>query len=554
MLLELRIKNFTIIDDLSINFETGFNVLTGETGAGKSIIVDAIGLILGGKASADMIKTGSKELSIEAYFDNKKHPLLERLGIDSDDGIIIRRGISAQGKGRAYINDTSVSLQTLAAIGKDIVNIYGQHEHQGLLKKDNHLLFLDAFGGLAEDLNSLQSLYNEVVSLRKKVGELKERIRERSQRIEFLRFQINEIDSANLKAGEKEAIEEEMKILLNLSKLKESLEAAYSLIYDSEGSCIEQMSRAASRIRDMLNFDPDAKELLDIIDSTILQIEDAALLLRKFKDKYDIDPQRLNELHERLDLIKMIEKKYGEGVDEILRYRDMAEEEIKGLEYADEQLEAFEAELSAKDNELKAIAEELSKKREATAKKMEKMLVSELHELGFQKADFKVDIRRRDAVTISGIDDVEFLFSANPGEPAKPLTKIASGGELSRIMLALKCIEIKEAMGDRLKTIGDRTLIFDEVDAGIGGVTAHHVGKRLKELSKNYQVISITHLPQIAALADSHFNVEKTIIDNKTCLKIKKISGTQRQKELARMLSGMVTDRSLKHAEELLNG
>ncbi len=553
MLRELRIKNFTIIDDLSINFETGLNVLTGETGAGKSIIVDAIGLILGDKASSDMIKTGSKDASIEAYFDNKNHPLLKALDIDSDDGITIRRNISAQGKGRAYINDTSVSLHTLAVIGEGLIDIHGQHEHQGLLKKDNHLLFLDSLAGLTEDVVSLQALYNEVIHLRHKVNDLKERIRERSQRIDFLRFQINEIESANLKNGEREAIEEEMKILLNLSKLKESSEIAYSLLYDSEGSCLEQMSNAALRIRDMLNFDPDAKELLDIVESTISQVEDVALLLRKFKDKYDIDPQRLTELDERLDLIKRLEKKYSEGIDGILQYRQKAEDELKGLMLADEQQEALEAELDAKDNELKAMAEGLSQKREEAAKKMERMVVSELHELGFQKADFKVDIKKRDAVTASGIDNVEFLFSANPGEPAKPLIKVASGGELSRIMLALKCIEIKEAIGNRLKAKGERTLIFDEVDAGIGGITAQHVGKRLKVISNNYQVLCITHLPQIAAMADNHLKVEKVMGKDAVKVSIEPLSGSKRQDEIARMLSGKITDVSLKHAKELLD-
>jgi DNA repair protein RecN (Recombination protein N) len=566
MLRELRIKNFTIIDNLSINFEAGLNVLTGETGAGKSIIVDAIGLILGDRASPDMIKTGSKESSIEAYFDNKKHPLLEELDIDSDDGIIIRRNISAHSKGRAYINDSSVSLQTLAAIGECLINIHGQHEHQGLLKKDNHLLFLDGFGGLTEDAASLHSLHSKAAALRNRVSELKDRIRERSQRIEFLRFQINEIDSANLKAGEKEAIEDEMKILLNLSRLKESSETAYSLIYDSEGSCLEQMSNAASRIRDMLNFDPDAKELLNIVDSIIPQIEDAALLLRKFKDRYDIDPQRLTELDERLDMIKRLQKKYGEGVDEILKYRDKAEEELRNLEYADEQQEALETELNAKDNELKAMAEGLSEKRQATAKKMEKLIITELHELGFQKAVLKIDMKRKETVSAGGIDDVEFLFSANPGEPAKPLTKVASGGELSRIMLALKCIEISQE--SRVKSQESkkdkspepithnselRTLIFDEVDAGIGGITAQHVGKRLKAISNNYQVLCITHLPQIAAMADNHLKVEKVMGKDAVKVNIESLTGNKRQEELARMLSGTVTEVSLKHAEELLN-
>lgn len=566
MLRELRIKNFTIIDDLSINFEAGLNVLTGETGAGKSIIVDAIGLILGDKASSDIIKTGSKEASIEAYFDNKSHPLLEELGIDSNDGIMIRRNISIQGKGRAYINDTSVSLQTLAVSGECLIDIHGQHEHQGLLKKDNHLLFIDSFAGLTEDAASLQALYNEVISLRNKVSELTERIRERSQRIEFLRFQINEIDSANLKAGEKEAVEEEMKILLNLNKLKESSETAYSLLYDSEDSCINKLSSVLSMIKNMAHFDHSAKELLDIIEAAEPQIKDAALLLRKFKDKYDIDQQKLSELDERLDLVKRLEKKYSEGIDGILNYKEKAKEELKDLMIADEQQEVLEVELNAKDNELKAMASGLSQKRQATAKKMEKMVIAELHELGFQKANFEVTIKKKGTITASGIDDVEFLFGANPGEPAKPLIKVASGGELSRIMLALKCIEIQKTenrtqITDRKQSLSsgfchltsEKTLIFDEVDAGVGGVTAQHVGKRLKATSKNYQVLCITHLPQIAALADNHLKVEKDIIKDAVKVKIKQLANNERQEELARMMSGKITDISLKHAGELLS-
>lgn len=548
MLRELRIKNFTIIDELSIDFESGFNVLTGETGAGKSIVVDAIGLIRGGKASPDMIKTGSKDAHIEAYFNNANHPALEEVGIESSEGIIVRRSISSQGKGRAYINDTSVSLQTLSGIGASLINIHGQHEHQGLLRKDNHLLFLDIFGGLIENSASLEALYNEVAGLRNKVNELKERIRERSQRIEFLRFQINEIDAANLKNEEKEAVEEEMKILLNLSKLKESSETAYSLLYESEGACLEKISHVVSRLRDMEHFDSSAKELLDAVESIVSQMEDASLLLRKFKDKYDIDPQKLTELDERLDLIKRLEKKYGKGIEEILKYRDKAEEELQSLEHMDEQQESFEAERDVKEKELQTMAEELSKQREAAAKKMEKMILGELHELGFQKAVFKVDIKKREAVTANGMDDVEFLFSANPGESPKPLIKVASGGELSRIMLAMKCIEINLPM-----TLAPMTLIFDEVDAGIGGVTAQHVGKRLKAISNNYQVLCITHLPQIAALADNHLKVEKAMVKDSVKVNIEPLTDNKRRDEIARMLSGRITDVSLKHAKELLS-
>ncbi len=562
MLRELRIRNFTIIDDLSIHFDSGLNALTGETGAGKSIIVDAIGLVLGDKASADMIKSGSKEAGIEAYFDNSNHPALKELSIESDEGISVRRNIPSQGKGRAYINDTAISLQTLAGIGESLINIHGQHEHQGLLKKESHLILLDGFAGLTGEAASLKDIYDEVLALRNKVNQLKERIRERSQRIEFLRFQINEIDAANLKSGEKEVVEDEMKILLNLNKLKECSETAYGLIYESQGSCIEQMSQALSKIRDMAGFDESAKELLNIMETTIPQIEDAALLLRKFKDKYDIDPQRLTELDERLDLIKRLEKKYGEGVDAVLKYRDDAEEELKGLVTAEEQQESLQSGLDAKENEIKAMSDNLSNKRIAAAKKMEKAILGELRDLGFQKADFKVDIKKRADISAHGKDDMEFLFSANPGEPPRPLIKVASGGELSRIMLALKCMEIQgvksqESEKDKCSKLIThnselQTLIFDEVDAGIGGVTAQHVGKRLKEIAGTYQVLCITHLPQIAALADNHLKVEKIMGRDAVKVTVEPLTGGKRQDEIARMLSGKITDSSLKHARELL--
>lgn len=568
MLRELRIKSFTIIDLLTINFESGLNILTGETGTGKSAVVGAVGLLLGNKAPQDMIKAGEKEAYIEAYFDNTDIPMLKELSIENDEGIVIRRSISSQGKGRAYINDTPVNIQTLSNVSKTLIDIHGQHEHQGLLKKDSHLLFLDSFGGLTEDISSLQSLHSKVVSIKNKVAELKERIYDRRQRIEFLKFQINEIDSACLKHGEKKAVEEERAILLNLSKLKESSEVAYSLLYGSEGSCLERLSAVASQIRDMAQIDHSAKEILDILEQAIPSISDASILLRNIRDKYELDPQRLIQLDERFELIKRLEKKYGtkakeykndeNDINEILKYRDNAKEDLKNLEHIDEQYDVLEAELNLKSRELKLMAEGLSEKRRSTSAIMEKMIINELHEVGFQKAEFKVDMRKRDEVTANGIDDVEFLFSANPGEPLKPLIKVASGGELSRIMLALKCIEIsqesKKDKSSELITHNSelRTLIFDEVDAGIGGVTARHVGKRLKAISGVFQVLCITHLPQVAAQANYHLSIEKKLDKNRVEVVVRPLANLERQREIARMLSGKITDSSIKHARELL--
>ena len=560
MLRELRIRNFTIVEDLKVDFEAGLNILTGETGAGKSVIVDAIGALLGDKISHEMIKTGGKEAHIEAYFDDTDHPLLKELSIGSDEGIILRRSITSQGKGRSYINDSSASIQTLAAVGRTLIDIHGQHEHQDLLKKENHLLFLDTYGGLRNGGDQLSGsslfaryslLFHEVSGLRDRISAMKERVRERGQRIDFLRFQIAEIDAAQLKPGEKTEIEEERSILLNLSKLKEASETAYMLLYEAEGSALEQLSSVVSRTRDIAQIDHEAQELVAALDSAVPVLDDAAILLRKLKDKYDINPQKLEELDERLELIKRLEKKYGDGIDAILEFGRRAAEELKALEHADEELEASGGELKAKEAELISLAEELSGKRRSLAKKMEALVMGELKELGFQKAEFRVEIRKKNPIAAHGMDDVEFLFSANPGEAPRPLAKVASGGELSRIMLALKCIK----NSNKLQVTSNEspaTLIFDEVDAGIGGVTAQHVGKRLKDISADYQVLCITHLPQIAALADYHMKVEKTMEKNNVKVSIEPLSDRKREEELARMLSGRITDVSLKHAKELL--
>jgi DNA repair protein RecN (Recombination protein N) len=562
MLRQLRIRNFTIIDDLSIDIEGGLTILTGETGAGKSIIADALGLLLGDKASQHMIRTGQKEAHIEAYFDATHHPMLDELSIDSSDGIIIRRGIGLQGKGRAYANDVPVSVQTLSSIGTSLVDIHGQHEHQGLLKKETHILFLDTLGGLLESVRSLQSAHDEVLSIGKTVARMKERISERAQRTEFLKFQINEIDAARLRRGEREEIEEERGILLNLTRLKESSATAYRMLYESEGSCLEQLSMVINQIRDMVRIDHSARELLSLLESASPLVQDASLLLRTFKDKYEMDPQRLAAIDERLELLKKLEKKYGQGMEEILLYRSTAEEELKGLEEIDEQLETLEGRLKKREALLLTLAEDLSGTWQAVARNAEATIIGELRKLGFEKADFKIEIKKRETVAADGMDDVEFLFSANPGEVPKPLVKVASGGELSRIMLALKCLFL-EGSGEGLteqKTfppagsspLAPTTLIFDEVDAGIGGVTARRVGERLKSLAGSFQVLCISHLPQIAAVADHHLKVEKVIVGEAVKVSVEPLSGERRQREIAQMLSGRVTDGALRHAGELL--
>lgn len=543
MLRELGIKNLAIVDDLRVRFEKGFNVLTGETGAGKSIIVDSLGLALGSRAHSDLIRSGEKEAVVQAYFEIEGVNEFPDIGIDVSDGLILRRSISATGKSRAYINDTIVSLQSLAEAGKSLVDIHGQHEHQRLMSVDRHRLLVDSYGKLEDDRKKVGSLYKEVQALKKQETDLKQKAKERAHRIDLLRFQINEINAAILKPGEKNALTEERTILLNLSRLNELTETAYSIIYGSEGSCIERLSSVITKVREMSSIDHSISDILNMLESTLPPIEDAAISLRRYKDRYDLEPERFAEVEERLELIKKLEKKYGEGVETVLRYRDEAEKELKCLEFTDERLDSIEAELKEKEEMLLSTALSLSEKRKKVANKMETLVKNELKELAFSDAEFLTDIRQ-EALSPHGLDKVEFLFSANPGEPPRPLAKIASGGELSRVMLALKTIL---ADYDSIPI-----LIFDEVDAGIGGKTAENVGKKLKMLSTKHQVLCTTHLPQIASKGDFHLKIEKRQKNERVYVEVREIKGREKLDEIARMLSGNITEVSLKHAKELI--
>jgi len=543
MLRELRIKNFAIIDDLRIGFAEGLNVLTGETGAGKSIIVDSLSLALGSRAQSDSIRSGEKEAFVLAYFEIDGIEKIPDIGIDVSDGLILRRSIFSSGKSRSYINDTMVSLQTLAEIGKCLVDIHGQHEHQSLLSVEKHRDFLDAFGRLQEDREKVTALYREVEKLTQEETDIKQKVKERAQRLDLLRFQIKEIHAASLQAGEKEALAGKKAILSNLSRLNELTETAYALIYGSEGSCIENLSSIVSKVKEMSSIDQSAHDMQNMLESAVPLIEEAAGLLRGCKDKYDMEPERLTEIEDRLECIKKLEKKYGEGIENILKYRDEAEKELEGLELVDQRLDAIEGDLRLKEEMLSGSAINLSEKRQKVAGRMAGLVESVLKDLAFRNADFVIDIKH-EAISLHGIDRVEFLFSANPGEPPKPLAKIASGGELSRVMLALKSIL---ADFDNISV-----LIFDEVDAGIGGKTAVSVGKKLKAISDKHQVLCTTHLPQIASKGDFHLKIEKGQKDDRVYLEVKELSGMERLNEIARMLSGKITEVSLTHAKELL--
>lgn len=543
MLRRLRIKDFAIIDDLTIGFEPGLNVLTGETGAGKSIIVDALGLALGERAQSEMVRTGRGEALVEAFFDIRGHPALERLGISSDEGIILRRNLSASGKSRAFINDTMVNVQTLLEFGRTLVDIHGQHEHQSLLSPENQRALVDSYGKLVSDRQEVERLFDDAQSMRKELALLVSGVREKEQRSDLLRFQIGEIDAASLKPGEKEALEEERGILVNLSKLVDLTDSSYSLLYSGDGSASEKLSSAMSILREVSRIDPGLQEILQLLESALPLVEDAAATLRSYKGRYDLDPRKLDGVEERLDLIKRLERKYGEGIEEILRHREEAERELQALTISDERMAELQVSLSAAEGRLQEKAERLSELRRNVARGIEDSVRAVLRELAMEKAEFSISIKKA-PLSSSGIDSVEFLFSANEGEPPKPLGRTASGGELSRVMLA-----IKETLAE---VDNIPVLIFDEVDAGIGGRTAERAGSRLSSLAAKHQVLCITHLPQIAAMADHHLVIEKARKKDGVYVKVKEASPEDRDEEIARMLSGTITDISLKHARELL--
>jgi len=543
MLREIRVKNFAIIDKLEVSFTPGLNILTGETGAGKSIVIGALSVALGGRAYTEMIKTDASEAVVEAVFDDHSHPVLERLGIDSSEGIVIRRTISAAGRSKAYVNDTTVTVQGLGELGSTLVDVHGQHEHQSLLSTESQMAILDTFGGLAGQAEEVASLYAEVQAVRKKIADMRLSARERAQRIDLLKFQVEEIDAATLEAGEEPRLEEERDILSNLTRLVELVETSYEALYGGEGSGLEKLTAVADSLKEMSEIDGGASEVLELVQQAVPLVEDASHMLRGFKDRYDLDPARLDAVIERLELIRVLKKKYGDTIEDIIRIRDEAESELRDMEAADETAEELEADLQKIEKNLAAVAKKLTAERGKAAKRIESSVMAALKGLALEKSAFKVEVREKE-ISATGGDEIEFLFSANPGEAPKPLSKVASGGELSRIMLAIKST-LREA--DPVPV-----LIFDEVDAGIGGKTALNVATKLREISVGRQVLCITHLPQIASVADIHFYISKGEKQGRVYVSVDEVTGSRREEEIARMLGGSVTDTSLKHAKELL--
>jgi DNA repair protein RecN (Recombination protein N) len=561
MLKELSIKNFAIIDQLRVEFGPGLNVFTGETGAGKSIVVDALNLALGERASADLIRTGSLEAIVEAAFElngtdsRVVASILSGQGIEMDPGedLIVRRVISSAGKNKVYINGSLANLTTLAEVGSRLADIHGQHEHQSLLSLERQLEMLDSFGGLMRERENVAVEYAALQELRKQLAALEAGEREKAQREDLLRYQVNEIEAARLKEGEDEGLAAEQKVLANSEKLAGLAKAADEALYSAESAVLSGLKRAITPLREIAAIDSRLTPVLELLESGRAQIDEAAREVSSYSERVEFDPQRLEEIGDRLDLIQKLKRKYGSTIPEIIAFGQKAAEDLKKIERSGEEMERLREEIAAVRSTLTRAAQDLTKKRKAAAAELEKKVETELGHLGMKKTKFVVKTTQEPGddtldglkVDLRGADRVEFLIAPNPGEEPKPLAKTASGGELSRIMLALKTILVA---GDRIPT-----LVFDEVDAGIGGAVAEEVGKKLKRVAEERQVFCITHLPQIASLAASHYGVAKSVKKDRTTTEVRLLDKKERVDEIARMLGGKtITEATIQHAGEMI--
>lgn len=560
MLHELAIRNMAVIEEANVQFHKGFHVLTGETGAGKSILIDALSLVVGGRGSADMVRYGCDKAEVEALFDlEEEHPVWQRLhnlGIqyDSSEMLVVRRELTASGKSSSRVNGQLVTITMLREIGESLVNIHGQHEHQSLLKSEQHLEWLDMYGGsqLLEVKRQYNDRYEQLLLVRSQLHELENTSRHNMQMQDLYLFQIEEISSAKLKPGEDEELLEQRKMLMYAEKRSSSVNEAYGLLNDGQG--LDALSRAISRLTDIVSYDESAlAPMLDQLQNAFYTAEDVMYQLRSYRDGIESDPEQLQYVEDRLDLIRGLKRKYGESIEEINLYLEKITAERDKLENRDELLASLKEQEAVHYEAAYELAQQLSSMRKQMAEQLAGEIKKHLTELQMGAANFEVDLTSmpHDEVnpvrlSATGIDHAVFMMSTNPGEPLKPLHKVASGGEMSRIMLALKTIF---ATIDQIPV-----LVFDEVDTGVSGRAAQAIAEKLSRLASDCQVFSITHLPQVACMADHHYEIRKQFVAERTYTSVTQLAGEQRVNELARMLGGVeITEKTKHHAQEMLD-
>lgn len=563
MLLDLHIRDFVLITQLHLAWESGLTALTGETGAGKSILLDALGTLLGGKvAAADIVRAGADSALIEAAFAPVPAAcaILEELGISTDDDcIVLSREISRSGRSRCRINGQIANISALQRLGSVLVDIHSQHEAQWLMSPARQLDMLDAFGG--SDLGNLRRQVAELARQRQAARREYEVLvageRDRARQLDILQYQVDEIAAANLQEGEDQALEEERAILANAEHLDAQLALAYQALYENEdGAAVDLVGRAVASLAEAARFDPRSEELLTHLRDVEANLADYAREVRLRREEIRANPERLAEVEARLDCIDRLKRKYGQDVAEVLRFVQTAEVEIAQLSAGESRTEELAGQIAALDKQLLDLADQLHTARLTIARNLEQKVEAELRLLSMERASFRIAMQRREAadgiasagvrlaITERGYDTCEFLFSANPGEEPRPLAKVASGGELSRVMLALKAA---------LAAVYDvPTLIFDEVDAGLGGRTAQAVAQKLRVLAATRQVICVTHLAQIAAAADQHILIDKVVEGDSTRVVLHTLTMATRVNELARMLDGTSSAATLEHAREML--
>lgn len=568
MLKSISIRNYAIIDRVEAGFEPGLNIITGETGAGKSILVDALGLILGERASSDMIRAGADKAVVEGIFavaaNRNVRAFLESENLDVREELILRREIPVKGQNRCFVNDTPVTLGALKTIGDLLVDLHGQHEHQSLLRPQTHIDYLDDFGGLDGLVEEYRASYRRLSGLFDRLEGLREREAALKERRDLFEFQLKEIDAVSPQSGEEGALEDELKVLENAEKLFEATSRLHQMLYEGEQAVADQLVLARNQLEDLARIDRNLEEARNECASAAAIIAEVAKFLQQYNARIEFNPERLEEIRQRLGQLSLLKKKYGGSIESILEQRGRIAEEFSLAENFEQELKALGIAIEEERAVCSAAAERLSSKRRECVQKINRAVVAELANLGIANAvfDVRIEHRRMEAAKEParayvrlgredieagprGIDRVGFFLSTNLGEEPRPLSTVASGGEISRVMLALKSILAKS---ERLPL-----LIFDEIDVGVSGRIAQAVGKSMKKLSQFHQVIAITHLPQIAGLADAHIVVEKVEDGKRAATILRKLDLEERVEEVAKLMSGTeVTEAGLAGAKELM--
>ena len=550
MLIELRIKDYAVIHDLTLELGSGLSALSGETGAGKSIIVGALSLLLGERAASDTVRTGAERAMVEAVFDVATYPKLgvqlDDLGIEAEDGLLIlRREVAAVGRNRAWINESPTTARTMGELGRSLVDLHGQHEHQTLLRKDTQRHILDAFGEAEEDASAVEEAYEELGGLEAKLRELQDHRRELASRVDFLRFQMRELEEADVQSGEEEALTEESGRLENSEELLGETTRIHDELYSAEGALTDKVSGLAQTLARLKGWDPALEGPHEELQGAYHALAEVGRDLSDYVGGLRHDPGRLEEVRSRLDLIHSLKRKYGPTAEDVIASRDRVRAKLDEVEDGGWDEDTLAAEVDRTRSDLIAAAAHLSEKRQAAATRLEEEVEALLPDLGLPAGTFKVQMDTLPEVKSRGAESIEFLVSVNAGFPPSSLARVASGGELSRVMLTLKAIL---AQVDQVPT-----LVFDEIDAGIGGQVASLVAAKLKDVARYHQVFVVTHLPQLASQACSHLLVEKDEREGLAATAVRGLTGDARVREIARMLGGdPESETSQDHARELL--